>query len=59
MPAFPSEFDATPCCLAEHEARPGALLTPQGKILLDFMVWRDGVITDLETDSDQRDGLLI
>jgi folate-binding protein YgfZ len=44
--------------LAEHEARPGALLTPQGKILLDFMVWRDGADLVLETDSDQRDSLL-
>ena len=28
--------------LAEGEARPGALLTPQGKILFDFLVSRDG-----------------
>ncbi|WP_377295636.1 YgfZ/GcvT domain-containing protein [Rhizobium sp. SGZ-381] len=26
--------------LAEGEARPGALLTPQGKILFDFIIWR-------------------
>ncbi len=26
--------------LATDEARPGALLTPQGKILFDFMIWR-------------------
>jgi len=28
--------------LAEGEARPGALLTPQGKILFDFLISRDG-----------------
>jgi folate-binding protein YgfZ len=28
--------------LAEGEAKPGALLTPQGKILFDFLVSRDG-----------------
>ncbi len=28
--------------LDADEARPGALLTPQGKILFDFMIWRDG-----------------
>ena len=28
--------------LAQGEARPGALLTPQGKILFDFLVSRDG-----------------
>ena len=28
--------------LGEGEARPGALLTPQGKILFDFLVSRDG-----------------
>ncbi|PZM17002.1 YgfZ/GcvT domain-containing protein [Rhizobium tubonense] len=44
--------------LAAEEARPGALLTPQGKILFDFMVWRDGTDLVLETDAEQRDGLL-
>ncbi|MDH6229999.1 folate-binding protein YgfZ [Mesorhizobium soli] len=28
--------------LAEGEAKPGALLTPQGKILFDFLISRDG-----------------
>ena len=28
--------------LPAGEARPGALLTPQGKILFDFLIWRDG-----------------
>jgi folate-binding protein YgfZ len=28
--------------LAENELRPGALLTPQGKILFDFLISRDG-----------------
>ena len=44
--------------LSADEARPGALLTPQGKILFDFMVWRDGPGFLLETDTTQRDGLL-
>ncbi|WFU02948.1 folate-binding protein YgfZ [Rhizobium sp. CB3171] len=44
--------------LGTDEARPGALLTPQGKILFDFMIWRDGPGFLLETDAAQRDGLL-
>jgi folate-binding protein YgfZ len=44
--------------LAVDEARPGALLTPQGKILFDFMVWRDGPSLVLETDAEQSEGLL-
>ncbi|MDL2404478.1 folate-binding protein YgfZ [Rhizobium calliandrae] len=44
--------------LGADEARPGALLTPQGKILFDFMIWRDGSGFVLETDTVQRDGLL-
>ncbi|MBB3608905.1 folate-binding protein YgfZ [Rhizobium sp. BK602] len=44
--------------LGVDEARPGALLTPQGKILFDFMIWRDGAGFLLETDAAQRDGLL-
>jgi folate-binding protein YgfZ len=44
--------------LTVDEARPGALLTPQGKILFDFMVWRDGAHFVLETDAEQSDGLL-
>jgi hypothetical protein len=44
--------------LAVEEARPGALLTPQGKILFDFMIWRDGADLLLETDTAQRDNLL-
>ena len=44
--------------LSADEARPGALLTPQGKILFDFMVWRDSPGFLLETDTTQRDGLL-
>ncbi|MFT4181031.1 MAG: folate-binding protein YgfZ [Rhizobium sp.] len=44
--------------LGADEARPGALLTPQGKILFDFMIWRDGAGFLLETDASQRDGLL-
>jgi folate-binding protein YgfZ len=44
--------------LTVDEARPGALLTPQGKILFDFMVWRDGPNLALETDAEQSEGLL-
>ncbi|AVA20926.1 MULTISPECIES: folate-binding protein YgfZ [unclassified Rhizobium] len=44
--------------LGTDEARPGALLTPQGKILFDFMIWRDGPGFLLETDAAQREGLL-
>ena len=44
--------------LGVDEARPGALLTPQGKILFDFMIWRDGSGFLLETDAVQKDGLL-
>ncbi|WP_412064765.1 YgfZ/GcvT domain-containing protein [Rhizobium sp. SYY.PMSO] len=44
--------------LGADEARPGALLTPQGKILFDFMIWRDGPGFLIETDTAQREGLL-
>ena len=45
--------------LPEGEIRPGALLTPQGKILFDFLVRRDGADAFLiETTEDQRDALL-
>ncbi|MEK1892326.1 MAG: folate-binding protein YgfZ [Rhizobium sp.] len=44
--------------LSADEARPGALLTPQGKILFDFMIWRDGDGFVIETDDHQRDALL-
>jgi tRNA-modifying protein YgfZ len=40
------------------EARPGALLTPQGKILFDFVIWRDESGFILETDAPQLDALL-
>lgn len=43
--------------LGEHEARPGALLTPQGKILFDFLIWPDGDGFIIETDAGQRDAL--
>lgn len=44
--------------VAQNEARPGALLTPQGKILFDFLISRadDGYL--LETSADQQDALL-
>ena len=45
--------------LPEGEIRPGALLTPQGKILFDFLIRRDGAGAFLiETTQDQRDALL-
>jgi folate-binding protein YgfZ len=44
--------------LPEKEARPGALLTPQGKILFDFIIWRDGEGFVVETDTAQRDALM-
>ncbi|ENN86288.1 putative glycine cleavage system T protein, aminomethyltransferase [Rhizobium freirei PRF 81] len=44
--------------LATNEVRPGALLTPQGKILFDFMIRRDGPGFLIETDATQQEGLL-
>ncbi|HEX2147503.1 MAG TPA: folate-binding protein YgfZ [Pseudorhizobium sp.] len=44
--------------LEPGKACPGALLTPQGKILFDFMIWRDNDGFILEMDMGQQDGLL-
>lgn len=44
--------------LTRDESRPGALLTPQGKILFDFMISRDGDGFRLETAADQAEALL-
>jgi len=44
--------------LEDGEAKPGALLTPQGKILFDFIVTRDGTQIRLETGTDQAESLL-
>ena len=44
--------------LPDGEARAGALLTPQGKILFDFLIARDGAGYRLETDKDQLEALL-
>jgi folate-binding protein YgfZ len=44
--------------LEDGEAKPGALLTPQGKILFDFMVTRDSTTINLETGTDQAEALL-
>lgn len=44
--------------LPDTEARAGALLTPQGKILFDFLIARDGAAYRLETDKDQQEALL-
>ncbi len=43
--------------LPPGEARPGALLTPQGKILFDFLIWRDSDGFLIEIDADQLDAL--
>ena len=43
--------------LGSGEARPGALLTPQGKILFDFLISRAGDGYLLETDAEQQDAL--
>jgi folate-binding protein YgfZ len=44
--------------LEDGEAKPGALLTPQGKVLFDFMVTRDGTSVRLETGAEQAEALL-
>lgn len=44
--------------LPENEVRAGALLTPQGKILFDFLVSREADGFILETDSSQLDALI-
>ncbi|HEV7321119.1 MAG TPA: folate-binding protein YgfZ [Ensifer sp.] len=44
--------------LAADEAKPGALLTPQGKILFDFLISRKDDGFRLETARDQAEALL-
>ena len=44
--------------LTPDEVRPGALLTPQGKILFDFLISRDGEALRLETTEDQAEALV-
>jgi folate-binding protein YgfZ len=44
--------------LLQGEARASALLTPQGKILFDFLIWRDDEGYAIETDDQQQDALL-
>lgn len=44
--------------LAEGEARASALLTPQGKILFDFLIARDGTDYLIETGAAEQDALL-
>ncbi|APG83931.1 aminomethyltransferase protein [Sinorhizobium americanum CCGM7] len=44
--------------LAADEVRPGALLTPQGKIFFDFLISRDEGTLRLETSRGQADALL-
>jgi tRNA-modifying protein YgfZ len=49
-----TNVDDLPDCVA----KPGALLTPQGKIMFDFLISRDADGFVLETDVAQRDGLV-
>ncbi|MQB37079.1 YgfZ/GcvT domain-containing protein [Agrobacterium tumefaciens] len=44
--------------LPAGEARATALLTPQGKILFDFLIWRDGGDNLIETGAAEQDALL-
>ena len=44
--------------LSPGTARAGALLTPQGKILFEFLIWRDGDGFIIETDAGQQDALV-
>ncbi|MDO3441414.1 folate-binding protein YgfZ [Agrobacterium sp. V1] len=44
--------------LVEGEARASALLTPQGKILFDFLIARDGTDYLIETGAAEQDALL-
>ncbi|MGC4391653.1 YgfZ/GcvT domain-containing protein [Agrobacterium sp. M50-1] len=44
--------------LPAGEARAAALLTPQGKILFDFLIWRDGGDYLIETSAAEQDALL-
>ncbi|MEI2297511.1 CAF17-like 4Fe-4S cluster assembly/insertion protein YgfZ [Ensifer sp. MJa1] len=44
--------------LAPDEAKPGALLTPQGKIFFEFLISRDGNGLRLETARDQAEALM-
>lgn len=44
--------------LPEGEARASALLTPQGKILFDFLISRDGTDFLIETGAAEQDALL-
>jgi hypothetical protein len=44
--------------LGEGEARASALLTPQGKILFDFLIARDGTDYLIETGTAEQDALL-
>lgn len=44
--------------LPSGEARPGALLTPQGKILFDFHIWRSDDGFTIECDTSAVDALI-
>lgn len=44
--------------LSATAARPAALLTPQGKILFDFLIWRDGDGFLIDIDSASREAFI-
>jgi len=44
--------------LADNELRPGALLTPQGKIFFDFLISRDGDSFLIDIRADQTDAFV-
>ena len=44
--------------LADNELRPGALLTPQGKIFFDFLISRDGDSFLVDIRADQTDAFV-
>ncbi|MCM2474020.1 folate-binding protein YgfZ [Rhizobium sp. CG5] len=44
--------------VGRHEAWPGALLTPQGKILFDFLIWRDDAAFLIETVEAVQEALI-
>lgn len=48
------DLDALP----DGEARAGALLTPQGKIMFEFLIWRTQETYVIETGADQQDAFL-
>ncbi|MCE2516555.1 MAG: folate-binding protein, partial [Alphaproteobacteria bacterium] len=44
--------------MTEGELRPAALLTPQGRVLFDLLISRDGDAIVLELDAERRQALI-